>query len=68
MNRCCEHPADEHHRVTACQEVTHYPSEDYPCLCTGFEGGEACGVCHHPRASHVVTRVCAQCECRTQEE
>jgi hypothetical protein len=40
--------------------VIHYPSEDYPCLCTGFvapETGEDCVECQHPRGVHVdVTR------------
>lgn len=67
MNRCCDHPPEEHESITACQEVTHYPSEDYPCLCTGFEGPDSCTRCSHPRRSHVVTRACTKCECRMQE-
>jgi hypothetical protein len=65
MDRCCPHPPDEHDLITACQEVIHYPSEDYPCLCTGWVGtGEKCEQCGHARRSHTVTRVCRQCECR----
>jgi len=44
-----------------CQDVIHYPSEDYPCLCGGYESGEKSGVCRHcshRRESHAFARVC----------
>lgn len=58
MSPCCPHQPDEHEILSACQEVIHYPSEDYPCLCTGFEGDERCLRCEHPKKSHAVLRVC----------
>jgi hypothetical protein len=59
MSSCCPHGENEHHLLATCQDVIHYPSEDYPCLCTEFEGtGEKCEECSHRKASHVVTRVC----------
>jgi len=44
-----------------CQDVIHYPSEDYPCLCVGFETGATSGVCRnceHKREAHTWARVC----------
>lgn len=59
MSRCCPHREDEHHVLPTCQEVIHYPSEDYPCLCHGFRGdADLCLECDHPRRKHVITRVC----------
>ncbi|MGN6183280.1 MAG: hypothetical protein ACTHQM_06445 [Thermoanaerobaculia bacterium] len=59
MSPCCPHPDQEHQLLATCQKVIHYPSEDYPCLCTGFRGeGETCAECEHEKSSHVVTRVC----------
>lgn len=57
---CCPHPDSDHIAIEACQEVIHYPSEDYPCLCTGYVPGEGeiCQVCEHRHTSHKVTRVC----------
>lgn len=72
MNRCCAHAEEEHHVLPTCQEVIHYPSEDYPCLCTRFAGsGDRCEDCHHPRKAHVITRVCKPdsgefCDCRRE--
>lgn len=72
MTRCCPHAEDEHHHLPTCQDVIHYPSEDYPCLCTHFAGeGAQCDECGHARTSHIVTRVCKpdsgeHCECRRQ--
>ena len=66
MNNCCPHPESEHHTSTVCQDVIHYPSEDYPCLCARFRAGETaekCGECGHPRGSHRVQRVCGACGC-----
>lgn len=65
MSRCCPHPDEEHHDVETCQTVIHYPSEDYPCVCEGFQGDEGtCAECQHKRESHLVRRVCKQCfEC-----
>lgn len=59
MSDCCAHDETEHHLLAICQEVIHYPSEDYPCLCTGLAGaGEQCSSCNHPRDSHQPQRVC----------
>ena len=59
MSRCCPHPEAEHQHLPTCQEVIHYPSEDYPCLCVGLEGdGETCEACGHTRGHHRVSRVC----------
>lgn len=56
---CCPHPNEEHQLLATCHEVIHYPSEDYPCLCTGFEGeGERCEECEHKREEHRIDRVC----------
>lgn len=72
MNPCCPHPDEEHELLAACQEVIHYPSEDYPCLCTGFEGdADLCTHCHHARRQHTLTRVCKPksgeyCGCRRE--
>jgi len=66
VSTCCPHPEEEHRLLATCQEVIHYPSEDYPCLCEGFEGERAkCEECSHAREKHVVVRVCGKCECRT---
>lgn len=61
MNQCCPHSDDQHHLVDTCQDVVHYPSEDYPCLCSGYVAaaeGEQCSRCSHARKSHVRARVC----------
>jgi len=52
--------------VATCQEVIHYPSEDYPCLCPGFTAGDAPNrcTCEHAQTSHVMLRVCRECACR----
>jgi len=64
MSACCPHSVDKHQLLATCQQVIHYPSEDYPCLCRGFEGdGDSCAECEHARGHHVVTRVCAECGC-----
>lgn len=64
MSRCCPHEDEQHRSLATCQDVIHYPSEDYPCLCTGFEGEEKrCRKCEHARESHVVKRVCTECAC-----
>jgi hypothetical protein len=70
MTGCCSHQDVEHDVLSTCQEVIHYPSEDYPCLCPGFEGEETCSNCGHPEASHLTTRVCkprdgSYCACGT---
>lgn len=61
MNRCCPHPDEEHDELLTCQEVIHYPSEDYPCLCEGFRGTDVCDECGHRREVHHATRVCRVC-------
>ena len=42
--------------------MTHYPSEDYPCLCTGFAPADAdptvCFRCEHAADMHKTMRVC----------
>lgn len=59
MSSCCPHPDSEHQLLATCQEVIHYPSEDYPCLCTGFRGAAGkCAECEHAESAHVITRVC----------
>ena len=60
MSACCSHADEEHHLTNMCQDVIHYPSEDYPCLCIGYESGEggACRNCKHRRESHAFARVC----------
>ena len=59
MSRCCPHGEEEHQVLPTCQEVIHYPSEDYPCLCHGFQGdADLCLECDHVRSKHVITRVC----------
>lgn len=57
---CCPHDAQDHKIVAECREVIHYPSEDYPCVCPGWE---QCN-CQHPEGSHVKARVCTICSCR----
>ena len=72
MSACCPHSEAEHVVVATCEEVIHYPSEDYPCLCTGFvaaEDARLCASCHHSRTHHGRWRVCkpasgAFCACR----
>lgn len=72
MTTCCSHSEDEHHVVSTCQEVTHYPSEDYPCLCNGFaaeQSSDRCARCGHARAVHSTAGVCkpasgGYCGCR----
>jgi len=64
MSACCPHPSDQHELHATCQQVIHYPSEDYPCLCHGFEGdADVCLSCDHAKRQHVVTRVCKSCGC-----
>jgi hypothetical protein len=59
MSSCCPHPFDAHQVHATCQAVIHYPSEDYPCLCTEFRGEAAsCEQCEHDHAKHVVKRIC----------
>jgi hypothetical protein len=59
MSRCCPHSEEEHQHLPTCQELIHYPDEDYSCLCGGFEGeGERCAECGHPRERHQISRVC----------
>ena len=71
MSSCCPHPDADHQVVGTCQKVIHYPSEDYPCLCSGFSGaGETCERCEHDRSQHSRARVCKPasgefCACRT---
>jgi len=66
MSSCCPHPEASHEVVEACQQVIHYPSEDYPCLCIGFTGStERCEGCEHARGQHTKTRTCSECSCRT---
>ena len=58
---CCGHTDKEHHLTSMCQDLIHYPSEDYPCLCIGFESGEKKGVCRncsHRKDAHAWARVC----------
>jgi hypothetical protein len=74
MTTCCPHREHEHHVVSTCQEVTHYPSEDYPCLCSGFAGEQSsdrCARCSHARTMHATARVCKPesgeyCACRRE--
>ncbi|HVS31399.1 MAG TPA: hypothetical protein VMS98_08080 [Thermoanaerobaculia bacterium] len=69
---CCAHGPAEHHVIQTCEQVIHYPSEDYPCLCSGFEQSaqpDVCMTCEHALARHAVMRVCRPdsddfCECR----
>jgi hypothetical protein len=71
MSACCGHREEDHHLTEVCQEVTHYPNEDYPCLCAGYEDGRQSGVClrcEHRRDLHARARVCrpasdAYCAC-----
>ena len=61
MSACCPHQDEEHRLTNMCQDVIHYPSEDYPCLCIGFESGAqptVCRNCEHRREAHVWARVC----------
>ena len=72
MSDCCPHTDAEHAVVATCEEVIHYPSEDYPCLFTGFMAADdprVCAACNHKRTSHDRWRVCkpasgAFCSCR----
>lgn len=69
----CAHSESEHHPVNVCEEIVHYPSEDYPCFCGGFRSGDTaavCGQCGHAAAKHVNLRLCRPvsgdfCPCRT---
>ena len=70
---CCVHAPSEHYVIQTCDQVIHYPSEDYPCLCSGFEPSpvepEVCVLCEHALIRHAVVRVCGPasgdfCECR----
>lgn len=69
----CRHTGSEHHVVNVCEEVIHYPSEDYPCSCTGFAAAadaNACANCEHPKLRHATLRLCLPasgefCACRT---
>jgi hypothetical protein len=43
-----------------CEEVIHYPSEDYPCLCERLvldESGKVCVACEHDARKHRSTNV-----------
>ena len=73
MSDCCPHPESAHTLDRTCEAVIHYPSEDYPCLCsTGFVPGDdvsVCRECGHTREKHVRARVCKPesgefCACR----
>lgn len=72
MSDCCPHSEPEHEVVGICEEVIHYPSEDYPCLCGAFapaEDARVCAACQHKRTSHHRARVCKPasgefCACR----
>lgn len=61
MQRCeCGHDLGDHVETSICQKVIHYPSEDYPCLCTGYvatENGD-CAECEHPVGLHVTVTRC----------
>ncbi|HSP17318.1 MAG TPA: hypothetical protein VLV78_21420 [Thermoanaerobaculia bacterium] len=73
MTDPCSHSDSEHHVVNVCEEVIHYPSEDYPCVCTGLSAGDkksACERCGHPASKHQNVRICRPangefCVCRT---
>lgn len=58
MSRCCPHSEEEHLQLPTCQEVVHYPNEDYPCICSGLRGEGVCEECGHAREAHGVSRVC----------
>lgn len=72
MTDPCPHTEVEHHIANICEVMIHYPSEDYPCVCTGFTAGESaamCGQCGHARSKHVNVRMCRPasgdfCPCR----
>jgi hypothetical protein len=72
MEPCCRHSDDEHSVVNICHEVIHYPSEDYPCICPGFDPDDAvetCVECNHSAAKHPTERICRPssgdfCACR----
>lgn len=72
MRICCEHRPEEHQIVVVCQQVIHYPSEDYPCFCTGLVAkGEVCASCEHAVSQHTRERVCRPasgefCGCREE--
>ena len=41
--------------ATICEEVIHYPSEDYPCLCERLvldDSGKTCLECEHDVRKH----------------
>jgi len=41
--------------TTICEEVIHYPSEDYPCLCEQLvvdDAGKICLACEHDARKH----------------
>jgi len=70
---CCAHTPAEHYVIQTCDQVIHYPSEDYPCLCSSFEPSpvepEVCVLCEHALSRHSVTRICRPasgdfCGCR----
>lgn len=73
MTDPCNHLPAEHRVVNLCDEMIHYPSEDYPCSCTGFRIGpssEVCGECGHAASKHINVRMCRPangdfCPCRT---
>ncbi len=73
MSDPCAHSDSEHRIVNECEEVIHYPSEDYPCVCTGFAAGSdanICAHCQHAAAKHIKVRICRPasgpvCLCRT---
>lgn len=56
---CCSHSLDEHEVLGICQFVTHYPDEDYPCICDADHSGqEVCGACDHGAEFHSKLVVC----------
>jgi hypothetical protein len=73
MSDPCTHSDSEHRVVNFCEEVIHYPSEDYPCNCTGFAAGpdrKTCSKCGHVAPKHKNVRLCKPangefCVCRT---
>lgn len=57
----CGHPESDHATLRVCQAVIHYPSEDYPCNCSGeapIQEGK-CSECDHRAVEHVEKRRCS---------
>ena len=43
-----------------CEEVIHYPSEDYPCLCERLvldDSGKTCRECEHDARKHTTVTI-----------